>query len=405
MRSLREVDPAEWAPLAAGRGLVVSHAYLSSLESMEATGTYLLARDAGGRLVGAMPVYLWDGGGHLLRNYDPHLLLTPERIRDPADHQAWFPFALLGTRSSYRNELLVHPERRGDQELLSELLAAGLGLARELGAVASGLLYLSVEAARALVPVLPPEMAVLLTSADTRLVVRWPDFDGYIASLRAGRRQSALRELAAFEAAGFEVVTCRLGACVEEGAPLFAALLRRYGIEMTEEAARAHLRAQADAMDPHSVVWVCRREGRMVAFSACYEWEGDLYSRLAGFDYAETEGSAAYFNLGYYLPIRHAVMRDLRSVWWGPAAFDAKLHRGAHLDPLWSAVIPPEAISRRWRRHTAGWNTGILRWFRGEYGKHGRELPDGDWTRAGLVGSTDALSIGTVPTREAAGGD
>jgi uncharacterized protein len=382
-RSLREIDPAEWSPLASGRGLVVSHAYLSSQEGMEVPVRYLLAHEDG-RLVAALPVYVWSGDGHLLQNYDPQVMLTPERLRDPADRPAWFPFGLLGTRSSYRNELLVHPSRRGDERLLAELVAAGLETARDMGAVSTALMFLSVDAIRALLPVLPAGMAVMLTSADTRLTVDWPDFDGYLEWLPRRRRRSARAELRVFGNAGFDLSMARMSECVEEGGPLFAALIRRHGIAMTDEEGRTTLRSQADTLDGHAVAWVCRREGRMVAFAVCYEMDGDLNARLAGFDYEATEGTAAYFTLAYYLPIRYAIERRLRSVTWGPAAYEAKLYRGAWLEPLWSAVVPPEAIAQRWRRATAGWNVGSLRWFRKTYGWRGLELSDEEWTRAGL---------------------
>lgn len=380
--SIRDIDPAEWDTLAADGGLSVAHAYLAGVEADEAvTPRYLVARDPDGRLAGALPWYTWCGGGDNLQYYSPHAVLTPRPLQQGTDAGDWLPLRLIGTRSAYWNEFLVHPARRGIAErrdVIAALLDAVLR-PDDLEPAARALMYLTPAAAAEALVLLPPEMPVLLTATDTCLEVSWDDFDGYLAHLPATRRRSARLEMARFAAAGFEVTTCRLRDCWEVAGPLLGSLQRRHEVPMTDAQATEHLRAQVAPLDDRSLVFLCSIRGRPVGFSLFYRWGRRLFARAAGFDYAATEGSAAYFNLAFYLPIRRAIEECAESIWWGPASWEAKLLRGARLVPRWSAVAPPPALETRWRPATATWNQGHRRWWSEHAGRLGSRLVPDEW--------------------------
>src|SRR5919108_165540 len=184
----------------------------------------------------------------------------------------------------------------------------------------------------------------LLHSAGTRLEVRWDSFDGYLRSLGTQRRHRTRAELRRFEASGLTTERRRLGECYEELAPLSANVQRRYGHSDSPESTAAQLRSQAAEIDEESVVFLARRDGRAVGFSLAYEHAGDLVIRTVGFDYEHVGGGdAAYFNRGFYLPIRFAAEAGLRAIECGPASYRAKVYRGCAPYPLFSVVRPAPA--------------------------------------------------------------
>lgn len=389
--SIHAIDPAEWSSLAEGGGLAVGYPFLASVEEdTSMVPAYLLARDENERLVAALPTYRWRADGENMQYYHPHAVATPPFLRDATDPSAWLPLRLIGTRAAYRNELLLHPDHRGSVEvrrrLAGELLSAALGELDREPPAARALMYLTADAASDLLPLLPPGMPLLLTGADTMMQVAWDDFDGYLSHLGWQGRRTVRRDMASFAAAGLETWTSRLGECCEEVGPLLGNLQRRHGVDVSDEQATGLLRAQVPTLDPMSLVFVSRRRGRAVGFALFYEWQGCLHARAAGFDYAATEGTATYFNLTFYLPIRHAIERRLRSLRWGLGTLESKRRRGAQLEPLWSAVAPPEALARAWLRGVRRWNEIVLQSRREEMGDGGHPLPAETWTLAGLAG-------------------
>lgn len=111
---------------------------------------------------------------------------------------------------------------------------------------------------------------------------------------------------------------------------------------------------------------LCRRQGRLLAFSLFYRWRDSLYGRLAGFDYAATASTDAYFNLAFYIPLPLALDEKLRQIKVGMASWKAKVMRGATLDP----GLSPKPSSRG--RATARPNGGPRSFRAG-------------WTGAGLA--------------------
>lgn len=96
-----------------------------------------------------------------------------------------------------------------------------------------------------------------------------------------------------------------------------------------------------------ALVLRCVREGRLIGFSLFYEHGNELYGRVIGLDHARLEREASvYFTLAFYAPIRYAYARGLRRIRCGPGSYEAKLLRGARLEPRWSCTLLPEPPRR-----------------------------------------------------------
>jgi hypothetical protein len=139
------------------------------------------------------------------------------------------------------------------------------------------------------------------------------------------------------------------------------------------------------------VLFRCRAGGtdRLVGLALAYRWRDTLYLRSVGFDYAALRDAYEYFNLVYYEPIRWAAGNGVRKMHFGVEAYDAKVRRGAVLQPLW-AVLTSTAPQLS-EVDSAAWNSkSVESWYGGHCpdddlptsGDHGRrgtgERADGD---------------------------
>jgi predicted N-acyltransferase len=357
----------EWDELAAGRSLYLDRRWLRSLERDPAlTAYYVLVR--AGWLLGALPAYVWDGGeGWATGAYDVSWALR--RAVVGLGRAASYPAVLAGSRAGYANEPLLVP---GLSEKLRREVAAALldgvdELADEAGASVVAFPFLTARGLLELTPAIDRFGPPLLHSAGTRLDVRWDSFEDYLGSLGTQRRHRTRAELRRFEASGLTTERRRLGECYEELAPLSANVQRRYGHSDSPESTAAQLRSQAAEIDEESVVFLARRDGRAVGFSLAYEHAGDLVIRTVGFDYEHVGGGdAAYFNLGFYLPIRFAAEAGLRAIECGPASYRAKVYRGCAPYPLFSVVRPAPAHRDALARWAPRWNESAFGWWEGQ---------------------------------------
>jgi len=361
----------EWDELAAGRSLYLDRRWLRSLERDPALeARYVLVR--AGWLLGALPAYVWDGGeGWATGAYDVSWALR--RAVAGVGRAASYPAVLAGSRAGYANEPLLAP---GLSEELRRKVAAALldgvdELADGAGASVVAFPFLTQRGLDELAPAIDRFGPRLLHSAGTRLEVRWDSFESYLGSLGTQRRHRTRAELRRFEASDLTTERRRLAGCYEELAPLSANVQRRYGHADSPESTAAQLRAQAAEIDEESVVFVARRDGRAVGFSLAYEHEEVLTIRTVGFDYEHVGGDAAYFNLGFYLPIRFAAEAGLEAIECGPASYRAKVYRGCVLYPLFSVVRPAPAYRNALARWALRWNESAFGWWEGQLADFG----------------------------------
>jgi hypothetical protein len=134
--SIDVVPPVAWAALARGRSLYLSQPWLRSCERGPGMAArYLLAEDAGLRLVGALPAYLTGARG-TPHHYDPFAVLGRPLLGGAARREDWLPTLLGGSRAGAANGLLLHPDLdpAARRAVLCDLLAAFDRLAQHLGA-------------------------------------------------------------------------------------------------------------------------------------------------------------------------------------------------------------------------------------------------------------------------------
>jgi predicted N-acyltransferase len=349
--SISRIDPTEWWRLEQGRSLYQSHPWLSWAESnCAAEALYVLARNPGGELVGAAPAYLLTGMDTSWNAwYDPLTVFAGDADATADRRSAWFPLLLVGSVSGYHSDVLVDPSLSAtDQQAVTrELVLRCRSVAAERGALSMAMMYAPEQTAVTIACSVPGATRPILTSANTRIAASWTDLDSFLGSFTSRRRSNMQRELGVFGAAGTRVVETKLSDCLQAVGPLLGNVHRRHGAADTDLVTTEYLTSQASHLDHASTVFLELADDDPVGFSLCYEWGRELYVRVAGFDY-ERATRFAYFALGYYLPLDHALRRGLAGIHFGPGTYQAKASRGAALDPTWSLVWPPDHENAAW---------------------------------------------------------
>lgn len=329
VNGISEVGAERWNRLA-GQAFYLSYSWLQVVETDPTIDCkYVIAVEAE-NVVAALPVYR-DLQPDASRHYQPELLF-----------EAWprhASYLFVGTRRAYRNGLLMdHDALNVDfPRVLRQLLRRAKNV---FGPAVDTLIFahLAATEARRLV-----EAGFLTrpvpTGHDAWLHLEAQNLSEHLEQLSAKRRKRFVREMEIFHRSGLAFSVEKLESCHAEAATLTAELLRKYGAKNPLPSMKAFLRTQADILDRYAVTFVARRNGDMVGYVLGYEWSGKLYQRMAGFDYARTAGTLAYFALAMYEPIRYSYGRRLSSINLGIGATEAKLLRGARLEVLSSGFL------------------------------------------------------------------
>ncbi|PRQ11816.1 GNAT family N-acetyltransferase [Corynebacterium sp. 13CS0277] len=164
------------------------------------------------------------------------------------------------------------------------------------------------------------------------------------------RRTNARRELRRFHEAGLTVTRHRLGegpATPEALGPLLGQVQRAYGHDHSDEILTDLLCRQRDELADSSVVFLAR-DTAVAGFSLCYRFGEDLYVRLVGFD-RQRGHVGAYGVLAIFEPLAYAADNGLRRIFLGMESFEAKVRRGARVEPLWTLAnypLVPASVER-----------------------------------------------------------
>ncbi len=396
MTSLAQLAPGDWDRVSGGGGLYLGEPYLRAVEDASETTTayYVLLRDSAGRLLAGLPCYLWDGGPDPgLDHYEPYRMGGRWALSKRAREDLWRPTLLVGSRSGYRSSFALDASLENRRAQAVGVLAHEVAsLAERLGAASVGWMWLEPAAAAALAANLRHPEDLVLAGPNCSIALPSDSFDSYLRRLSSSRRKSARREQDRFAASGLTVERCKLSDCLEVVAPLAVNLQRRYGHEMSAADLMRDLSAQARHLDGSSLVLVCRRGVKAVAFTLLYHWENALYGRVAGFDYQDLGDTCAYFNLAIYEPVRAAIELGVDRYHLGMASWRAKALRGAALEPAWIAVWAPSRVRGAWRRvvgHRWQSGDGAAFWQR-EFPRAVNPTDDWRWTVAGLLSRSGA---------------
>ena len=344
-RSLADVDASQWNALI-GRGApLLCHEFLLALEqsgcATTATGwdaRHVLHFDAGGRLAGAMPLYLkphswgefvfdfaWAEAYHRQgRSYYPRLVSA-------------VPFTpATGPR------ILAASDAAG-----AALLAAARELMPELGASSLHVLFPDAAGRASLV------RAGLMPRLDCQFHWRnegYAEFEDFLAAFTAEKRKKLRRERRRVREAGIECRTLHGGELDEQMIDhvygLHAETFARYG--NAPYLNRDFFARLARALPEALVVELASRHGVPIACAVSLRGGDTLFGRYWG---ASGDYHSLHFELCYYRGIEYCIREGLARFEPGTQG-EHKLLRGFIPSPVWSVH---EIADARFTGAIGGW--------------------------------------------------
>jgi hypothetical protein len=332
--------------LSRGRGVFASGPFLHFMERMrkEKGVWYLTCADTStAGIVGICPVY--EGGASATSYWNPsrHYLRRAEGV---ICEEAWNPGTFVGIRAGYGWSFLIDPDLGEDA---TTVLGAMLG---EIGKIlgwdaATSAMFLSGAGREQLVALGAQDADFLMAGATSVIDVRWSSFEEYVD--RLSRPVNTRREIRVFEASGANATVMPLTEARTQIASHLTQLEDKYGGSSTPEAELEEMTHLCETMGDAAKAIVLVRDDQVIGGAVFLEWQGTIYVRQAGFDYAVTGRAFEYFNLIYYCMVRYALRTSAKRIDYGMATYRAKLTRGAVVEPLWGLAIDRngQVLSRR----------------------------------------------------------
>jgi uncharacterized protein len=366
LASVTEIPEREWNRLVPDENFYLSHRWLRTLERNSAMpARYLVLRRGDNEILGALPCYVARSPGTNMLSDPGAVLATVTGSGTAAD---WLPSMLCGARVGYSSDLLLAPHQssRTAVDTVRALVDALEHRAHELAVAGCAFLYLNQGGQRRILPHLTG-WAPLFASAEAWLDVPWASFDEYVKWLPASRRSIVRRDVHRFQQGPCLLQEGQLANWYEQTARLQVNVQRKYAHPATVNAMSEMFSWWADDVGDCSVVFLCRQGDLLVGYSLAFRWGGTLYLRSAGMDYDQLTGSAEYFNVTYYAPIRYAIRHGLHRIHFGMESFRPKCLRGARLSPLWSAVRANRPVSRDLPAALRSWHERQARYWDDQY--------------------------------------
>lgn len=169
------------------------------------------------------------------------------------------------------------------------------------------------------------------------LDVRWPNWDGYLASLGPEWRRSVRREIRRLEDAGVAVTVGRLEeADVRTLAELSELTGAKYGSANRASDWLARYRGYLASFGNECWAATAMLGTELVAGAVFLEWRQEWYA--CGYGALPGEPRGAYFAVNFYSPIHRAIGSGITRIEYGLGSVAAKAARGCRLAPVTAYV-------------------------------------------------------------------
>ena len=167
-------------------------------------------------------------------------------------------------------------------------------------------------------------------STTQRIDVSWASFDDYLKSLKSRTRQNIKREIKKFEQSGIIIEEPEdISTFSDALSGLFANLLSKYEKEDRSLTSKAFYENVNCCAKNKVKVFIAKKDGITIGFSFGLYNNEVLDLTHCGFNYdliGKTD--AVYFNLAYYEPIKWAIKKGIKKIYYRKKAEEAKRRRG-----------------------------------------------------------------------------
>jgi uncharacterized protein len=322
------LTPQRWDKLAA-RHFYSSSAWLRMCALQGSPPGTAVVAELDDEAIAAVPVTI--ASKPLRGNYDWNGILRARGLPHLGDCGL-----LVGPAGGYQTHLLGDiGDRRVIQEVVHSLRArAKDGAAGDSAACVA--MYLSTGDVRRFREAGVMATPVLL-EPDVWFHIPAGGWEAWLASLSGTVRHRVRRDVARFDAMGYQVSRQPLGECAGRLPPLAVELALKLGYDPSPDRFAREFADYAEIFgDAAQVVLGERPDGALIGFCMYLIWGDTVYLRWSAFDYPRLSGKGAeYFNLGYYQQIHLAADVGGEHLHAGKKAVEAKVLRGGRLYPLW----------------------------------------------------------------------
>jgi uncharacterized protein len=301
---------------------------------------YLMVADDRGPLAGS-PVYI------LPRDTIPDPLVRVDlvqrdalsRSQPPRDWAAeLLPGMLCGGWVPFDSRIMLAGRDRGAQAM-SLALDAMLEYGDQRGVSSFSFMYVADDARELREELARRGFAAFPAPPRAVMEIAWPDFGGYLASLRKGRRQTVRADERMLAEAG---VTFDVGPFAAQDVPAFARLATATASKHEPESSEQEMERWLATMQrqPHMPTAVIKASlgGQLCAFLLLVQWRGVLYPQHCGIDYELKGKLPVYFGMLFYNSIRYALEHGVHRIEYNIGSADVKRSRGCALTPQWTMV-------------------------------------------------------------------
>lgn len=285
---------------------------------------------AGRELVAGLTGWVADGQGHPY--LEPSWLLRDIGLPNP-------PHLVVGCPGAFTGSVLL----AGSQWL------AGGNPARVVGAVREALLrQADAWGCRSLIALYLDCRTTSIWAGDVTpalvnfdaVIATHGGRDEWLRALPGHRRRTIQGEMRQFTMAGLSGGAEVSAGVLREAAPILVASEARFGNTMVEADVLQMLERQRRHFGESFVMFTVRdKRGRLVACATALLEPSEINVRFCGVDREAAGTNFEYFHVCYYLPIEYAAKTGRGRVRLGMESFEAKLLRGATLEPRWAFPI------------------------------------------------------------------
>lgn len=165
------------------------------------------------------------------------------------------------------------------------------------------------------------------------LDIIWSRFDEYLDSLESKARKNVRREIKKCKQSGVSIEEEK--AFEKHATTLFNLYLNTYlkYNKVKSSLDDSYFTNLGKYARNDATVFTAKKNGKIVGFSLCFQNRDILDVNVAGFDYDSlTKTDFTYFNVAYYTPIRWAIEKGIRRVYFRFGQEEIKSKRGCKIE-------------------------------------------------------------------------
>ncbi|MBN1244235.1 GNAT family N-acetyltransferase [Candidatus Bathyarchaeota archaeon] len=170
--------------------------------------------------------------------------------------------------------------------------------------------------------------------------VNWSNFEEYLTSLTRWSRKTIRRDIKKCRENGVIFnYEAELGELSEKLSFLHSNLFRKHNKGHLNSPYQPSFFKSLNEFAGDSVkVFIAQKKGKVMGFSLRMGHKNVLDSIMVGFDYDFQETDCAYFNLAFYEPIKWAIKKGFKKIYYRFTAEEGKIRRGCKREQIFTYV-------------------------------------------------------------------